>query len=252
MTPGIFGSRAWLRVLKRTGKKRCALPAEVEAAERAFYLSYLKPGMVAFDVGAFRGDATLLFSKAVQPTGSVHAFEATEASFGLLKTNCAAAQCGNVVLNHCAVCGQDGTVTFNVYDSDHLSWSSLANRPLEKYGIDIKPAQKVTVPAVTIDTYCTRQKIEAIDLLKLDVEGAEYQAMQGAERMLQSHRIACCAFEFGQTTFDMGNTPADIQRFLERMGYEIRNIVPGDPLFPGGQRAGKAEFSMHLATPVGR
>jgi hypothetical protein len=36
------------------------------------------------------------------------------------------------------------------------------------------------------------------------------------------------------------------------MGYEIRNIVPGDPVFPGGQQTGKAEFSMHVATPVGR
>ena len=108
------------------------------------------------------------------------------------------------------------------------------------------------MPAVTIDAYCARQGIGRIDLLKLDVEGAEYQAMQGAEKMFSSKRIGCCAFEFGQTTFDMGNTPADIQRFLTRVGYEIRNIVPGDPLFPGAKRAGKAEFSMHVATPVGR
>jgi FkbM family methyltransferase len=252
MSSGDPAVRSWWSGLKRTEKKRCASPAEVEAAERAFYLSYLKPGMVAFDVGAFKGDATLLFAKAVQPGGSVHAFEATAGSFSRLKTICAEAQCANVVLNHCAVCDRDGTISFNVYDSEHASWSSLANRPLEKYGIDVKPAQKVTVPAVTIDAYCARQGIGAIDLLKLDVEGAEYQAMRGAEKMFSSKRIACCAFEFGQTTFDMGNTPADIQRFLERMGYEIRNIVPGDPLFPGAQRAGKAEFSMHVAMPVGR
>jgi FkbM family methyltransferase len=250
MTSGILAPQTWWRALKWKGKRRSALPAEVEAAEKAFYLSYLKPGKVAFDVGAFQGDAAVLFAKAVQPGGSVHAFEATEASFGRLKANSVAAQCANVILNHCAVCDQTGTITFNVYDSDHLSWSSLASRPLEKYGIDVKPAQKVTVPAVTIDAYCAVRGIRAVDLLKLDVEGAEYQAMRGAEDMFKSHRIACCAFEFGQTTFDMGNTPADITRFLERMGYEIRNIVPGDPVFPGARRAGKAEFSMHLATPV--
>jgi FkbM family methyltransferase len=252
MSSGDPAPRSWWRGLKRTAKKRCASPAEVEAAERAFYLSHLKPGMVAFDVGAFQGTATRLFAKAVQPGGSVHAFEATESSFGRLKANCAEARCANVVLNHCAVCDRDGTISFNVYDPDHASWSSLANRPLEKYGIDVKPAQKVTVPAVTIDSYCARLGIGAIDLLKLDVEGAEYQAMRGAENMFASRRIACCAFEFGQTTFDMGNTPADIQRFLKRVGYEIRNIVPDDPIFPGAQRAGKAEFSMHVATPVGR
>jgi FkbM family methyltransferase len=252
MSPGDLSPQPWWRALKRKGKRRCASPAEVEAAERAFYSSFLKPGMVAFDVGAFQGDATLLFAKAVQPGGSVHAFEATEASFDRLKANCAAAQCASVVFNHCAVCDQNGTITFNVYDSEHASWSSLADRPLEKYGIDVKPTQIVTVPAVTIDAYCADRGIATINLLKLDVEGAEYQAMLGAENMFTSKRIACCAFEFGQTTYDMGNTPSDLQQFLARVGYEIRNLVPGDPLFPGSHRAGKAEFSMHVATPAGK
>ena len=49
--------------------------AEVERAERIFYLEYLREGMTVFDVGANVGELTLLFSRFVGASGSVHAFE---------------------------------------------------------------------------------------------------------------------------------------------------------------------------------
>jgi FkbM family methyltransferase len=241
---------AWLRTMKRAVKPSYASPMEVEANEWSFYLSYLREGMVVFDVGAFIGELTLLFSRFVQASGQVHAFEATLASFRRLEANCRAFQRSNVVLNHCAVCDETGTTNINVYDTEHLSWSSLANRPLDKYGIDIKPPTAQSVPCATIDGYCAVRAIDCIDLLKIDVEGAEYQVLRGAAGMLAAQRIRCCTFEFGQTTFDMGNQPTEIQDYLRSKGYQVRNIVPEDPVFPGRQRPGKASFSMHVATPI--
>jgi hypothetical protein len=67
--------------------------------------------------------------------------------------------------------------------------------------------------------------------------------------MLKSGRIKCLTFEFGQTTFDMGNRPAEIADFLGEMNYDVRNIVKGNPVFPGGESVATAKFSMHAATP---
>ena len=228
--------------------RRPTPPIEVERAEQIFYLNFLQPGMTVFDVGANIGELTLLFSRFVGD-GKVHAFEATRSGFAQLAAVCEAARRANVVLNQAAVTDKDGTAPFYVYDEEHLSWSSLTARPFEEYGIVVAPPQVENVEGVTLDTYCERHNIKTIDLLKIDVEGAEYQVLRGAQRLLASKRIRCLTFEFGQTTFDMGNRPEDIERLLSKQGYRIQNIRKGDRIFPGRKSAKSAQFSVHVATP---
>ncbi|HYP53841.1 MAG TPA: hypothetical protein VEQ42_09900, partial [Pyrinomonadaceae bacterium] len=68
---------------------------------------------------------------------------------------------------------------------------------------------------------------------------------------MREKRVRCVTFEFGQTTFDMGNTPDQIESLLKGAGYELRNVVEGDPVFPGRESAQTACYSMHLAMPAG-
>lgn len=222
--------------------------AEVERAERIFYLQYLREGMTVFDAGANVGELTLLFSRFVAG-GKVHAFEASRSTFVRLKMVCDAAQRSNVVLNHLALSNRNGNIRLNVYEDSLSAFNSQASRPMKQYGLDIEPLGTEEAPATTVDDYCENHQIDRIDLLKIDVEGAELQVMEGASRMLESKRIACLTFEFGQTTFDMGNMSEDIESFLSGIGYKIRNIVKRDPTFPGRQSVETARYSMHVATP---
>jgi len=228
-----------------------ATPLEVERAEWIFYISSLREGMIVFDVGAYIGELTLLFSRFVGQQGQVHAFEASTKCFEKLKLVCELTGRSNVILNHLALVDREGIVKLHVYDDEHLSWSSLADRPLEKYGIAVKPVKTEEVAATTIDSYCERTGISHIDLLKIDVEGAEYQVLLGARHMLEKRAIHCCVFEFGQTTFDMGNDPSDIEAYLRQLGYTVQNVVKGDPVFPGRSSAKTAHFSMCVARPKG-
>ena len=225
---------------------------EVERAERIFYLQYLREGMTVFDAGANVGELTLLFSRFVGDRGSVHAFEPSGAAFGRLSALCQAASLRNVRLNRLALAEAEGAVRLHVYDGDYLSWTTRAARPLGDYGIDVKPRATEDVPATTVDDYCERNGVARIDLLKIDVEGAELQVLLGAERALRAKRVRCLTFEFGQTTFDMGNSPDQLEAFLKDVGYDIRNLVPGDPIFPGRESAQAARYAMLAATPEGR
>ncbi|RCV66062.1 hypothetical protein C5S53_00475 [Methanophagales archaeon] len=72
----------------------------------------------------------------------------------------------------------------------------------------------------------------------------------GARHMLESQSIRCCVFEFGATTFDMGNDPNEIEAYLKQFGYRIRNVVKGNPIFPGRSSAAEARFSVHVAIPI--
>jgi FkbM family methyltransferase len=230
-------------------RQRYASVEEVESAERAFYRSHLQDGAIAFDAGAYIGDMTLLFSGLIGGHGKVHAFEAGRVAFEQLRANCEAAGRTNLVLNHLALGDSERDVTLNIYDREHQSWNTLATRPLAAYGIDVKTVGTESVHATTVDNYCERHAIQLIDLLKIDVEGSEYQVLLGARQMLAKKRIRTCVFEFGATTFDAGNRPEDIVAYLASLNYRLANLVSNDPLFPGGRSAATASFSMHLATP---
>jgi FkbM family methyltransferase len=240
----------WPRFLRQVGgHHRFASPAEVEKAELATYRAYLQRGMIVFDVGANVGSITLLFSKLVGDGGQVHAFEAGRVVFARLKSVCQMTEHSNIVLNHMALAEAEGIRDLYTYGQSYLSWSSLAERPLHKYGIKAQIEGTEKIITTTIDSYCQKNGIDRIDLLKIDVEGAEYQVLIGAQRMLQEKRIGCCVFEFGQTTFDMGNDPNEIENYLTQLGYHIRNVVKDNPNFPGRANAQSARFSMHIATP---
>jgi len=228
-----------------------ASPIEVERCERIFYMNYLRRGMTVFDVGASIGETSLLFSRFVGNCGKVHAFEASNSSFKKLALMCQIATQFQITLNHKAVADKEGLLKLHVYDDNHLGWNSLAERSLQRYGIDVKPTHIEEVEAVTIDNYCKGNNISQIDLLKIDVEGAEYQVLLGSRSMLKSQRIRCCVFEFGATTFDMGNDPKEIETYLKQFGYTIKNVVKGDPVFPGRSSAAEARFSVHVARPRG-
>lgn len=244
-----------LRRLRRprdAGASRAAASfVEVERAERIFYLETLREGMTVFDVGANVGELTLLFSRFAGASGSVHAFEPCGQAFERLEAVCRAASLRNVRLNRLALAEDETSVSLHVYDEDYMSWNTRAVRPLEDYGIDVKPLGVEQAPATTLDLYCERNGVAEIDLLKVDVEGAEFQVFVGARRMLHERRVRCVTFEFGQTTFDMGNSPDRIEAYMRDAGYELRNLVAGDPVFPGGASARTACYSMHVATPAG-
>jgi FkbM family methyltransferase len=218
-------------------------------AEIKFYADYVKNGMTVFDVGANIGELTLLFSGLVSETGKVYSFEASSKVFGRLKALCEASGRENIYPNHLAVSNSEGILSLHVYEDQYSGLNSLADRPLEKYGISIKSIGTESVPSVTLDDFCLQYKIDTIDLLKIDVEGAEYQVLLGAKRLFQERRIKCCIFEFGGTTFDMGNHPNQIEIYFKECNYKLRNLMPREPNFPGRNSALDAQFSMHIATP---
>jgi FkbM family methyltransferase len=226
------------------------LPAqsvEVERAELLFYIRNIEDGAVVFDVGANVGRLTILFAKLVGPHGQVHAFEPVHDNFTRLKTVCDASRSFNVRLNEVAITDSCAVVPLHVYDEEFASWSTLAERSIQLGSQKIVPIKTEDVPSTTIDVYCEQESIETIDLLKIDVEGAEYQVLRGAEGMLRRSKIKACTFEFGQTTTDMGVDPRELRQYLERFKYRIGNVVGRDPIFPVTKPDGNASFSVMYA-----
>ena len=230
-------------------KRFPASPTEVEEAEVEFFKNTITEGMTVFDVGANIGQFSTMFSELVGQKGEVHCFEASSQTFQRLVSECSKSRFNNLFLNHLAVSDQPGIVHLYVYDDNHSSWNTLADRPLHDYGIQVDPVATEEVNAVTIDFYCQQHGINNIDLLKIDVEGAEYQVLLGAERMFREKSIKNCIFEFGLTTLDMGTDPNQIDQFIKSIGYKLSNVVQGDPVLLDRVSAKTAMFSMFIARP---
>lgn len=230
--------------LARRLGRLAAPPDEVNRSELAFYVEHLRAGMTVLDVGANVGELTVLFSRLVGDGGAVHAFEPTRAA-DRLETACAALGRRNVVVNRVAVGATAGRATLHVYDDEHLSWSSFVERPLADYGLDVSPPEAIEVDVVALDDYCAAAGVDRVDLLKIDVEGAEVGVLRGARGLLASHGIACCVFEWGQTTVDAGYAEDDLRAQLESAGYEVASVVRGDRPFP--RMGGRPLFAIQVA-----
>ncbi len=89
-----------------------------------------------------------------------------------------------------------------------------------------------TVKIVTIDEVIAEFEIEAVDFMKLDIEGHELAALRGAKDSLESKRIKALAFEFGCGNMNSRTYFYDLWDFLRPYGYTIKRICPGGVLLP--------------------
>jgi FkbM family methyltransferase len=223
---------------------------KVENNEQIYYISFLERGMTAFDIGTNVGEISLLFSRFVGPNGQVHSFEPFEETYNKADQVFKLCQKKNIKLNNLLVLDHNRGENFYVYPETHSSWNTIAERPLELYGIpDIKPEKILKLPSTTVEKYCKDNKIKHIDLLKIDVEGAELKVLEGAKNMFLKKQITCCVFEFGQTTHDAGYKAQDLLDFFEEVDYQVHNLSEEQGLFPIDKRNGWAEFSVHVAYP---
>lgn len=191
---------------------------------------------VIFDVGA---NAGLFAAAALQAFGRdcrLHCFEPSSATFDLLKAN-RELDAPGVALHRLAFSNRHGSATLHTSEPG----SSIAS--LEELGHPIRPFDSgldETVELTTIDAFCAAHSIDRIDLLKLDIEGHELAALQGAKDMLPERRIRFIQFEFGENDISARTYLADILGLLPA-GTRLWRIVPGGPV-PFAYCGGRSEI----------
>jgi FkbM family methyltransferase len=198
-----------------------------ERGEQAFCARHLRPGMVAFDVGAYLGVYALHMARLVGPAGRVHAFEPSPDSHARLVEHVRLNGAGNVITNRCAVHASRAGMTMRLYEPPFESLGTLAGSDVVRGGRVLTPVAAVPVETVTLDDYCARAAITRIDLLKLDAEGTELPALEGAGRLLANEAIRCVLVEVGVGF----HAVADL---LERHGFRLWSVTPDGGLRPLG------------------
>jgi FkbM family methyltransferase len=159
-----------------------AAPPDVlttDARDLFLYEYTPQPGDVVFDVGAGIGAEALLFSRLVGPSGRVVSIEAHPATYARLVQLCAVNRLENVTPLQVAVGDSEGIVVLSD-DAHHLKNRLL---PPDEVGIRVQ--------ARRIDAIAADLGVRQIDLLKMNIEGAEPAALAGTGALLASTRHAC-------------------------------------------------------------
>lgn len=173
--------------------------------------------MVFVDVGANVGYFSVIAAPLVGPQGSVHSFEADPVCFARLQQNVSPYPWACIL--QAAVGDQPGeSVFFRSNDPQESGWGTILSCEEER--------ERISVPAVTLDGVLTNRKLQRLDLIKLDVEGAEYRVLRGAERTIAAFR-PLLYFELNETCLARdGVTIEGLLSYLQAKGYEIW-IPPG-------------------------
>jgi FkbM family methyltransferase len=178
---------------------------------------------VVFDVGANIGDYTKE-CLSVFPKASIHSFEIVPKTFEKLTSNVGHSE--RVTINNIGLSNASGTLEIN-YNPDDDGKSSI----IEGASIHSAKWQKLQVDTITGDSYVTRADISQIDLLKMDVEGAEHLVLNGLSETLSAGKIRTIQFEFGMVNIYSKFLLKDYWSLLSGYGFTIGPIMPDGVAF---------------------
>ena len=179
-------------------------------------LSHFQP-QVIIDGGANRGTYSLLVNK-FNPNCKIYAFEPVQDTYLELQEN--AKGHNNVQpINK-------GLYSVNGAKEIYLFPSSTHSSLYDINGSTNKHTGKITIELIKGDSFVEDNNIDNIDFLKLDIEGAEYEAILGFENTFKSKRIKAVQFEYSYINISTKKLLLDYYVLLESYGYKVGKIFP--------------------------
>jgi FkbM family methyltransferase len=169
----------------------------------------LRPGMAFLDVGANIGYYTAIAARLVGSAGVVHAFEPNNSVRAMLNENIHLNSLTNVVVHAQALSDASGEVTF--YES---TWN--ANQGISSMFPGDALTHVTRVASTTLDELVPTFDGRSIDLVKMDIEGAEPLAIEGGRQTFSGPNAPHLIFEAA----DLGR----VEPLVRSLGYQVRRI----------------------------
>ncbi|MFX1426030.1 MAG: FkbM family methyltransferase [Promethearchaeota archaeon] len=175
----------------------------------------LKRGDIVLDVGAFIGLSSMIFSKKVGGQGRVYAIEPV--MHDVIKRNIEANGLNNITIIPKAIGNESGEVEIEI--SDYGGDASITKRDYTKGHY----TRKKDVELSTLDLLINELGLKKIDLIKMDIEGAEELAIKGAENLIKQFRPK---WSISSYHIDFNNEPQHnkLINLMLDYGYKIKQV----------------------------
>ncbi len=174
-----------------------------------------------FDIGAYVGEITMRYRETL-PSAKIYSFEPCPESFEKLIVNTKSDS--QISCHNLAISSHHGIS--NLHINKFLPTNSLLAtdiRGATHWGAGLLDTEnQLEVPTTTVDDFCLESGIVHIDILKLDVQGAEFEVLSGAKNMLSRHGISLIYMEMIMCPTYLGQRQLyEYLKFLGDLGYQL-------------------------------
>jgi FkbM family methyltransferase len=205
--PVLSGPMRGQRWIVAAGNNSCWLGTYEQEKQRLLQ-RLLRRGDVFYDLGAHTGLFTLLGARLAGPAGRVVAFEPNTVNVVNLRRHLALNKLNNVVVVEAAVSNRRGQIGFAPAASNYMG------------RLDADGTQSVAV--TTLDDFLTENQVPPPNVIKLDIEGAEADALRGAAKLLEVHHPKILVAAHSPK---LANECRD---HLTRIGYSCAQLIKDD------------------------
>lgn len=200
----------------------------------------IKTGMVVLDIGAHVGYYSRLTARLVGPMGRVIAFEPHPRTYEILSRN--VARFPNVITVRAALAEQEGTAELYDYlvmsasGSLHYDETLRHLQQSQQSATDIAPRinqdftmQRYTIQTVTLDNALMTLGVKRIDMIKMDIEGAEISALRGMRDTLARSPGIQLIMEYNPHALKaFGHNPVEAIDEILTMGFSRVQAIEAD------------------------
>jgi FkbM family methyltransferase len=197
---------------------------EYEPAMTAVLKRCLKPGGVFIDLGANEGYFSVIGSALVGNGGSVIAVEPQSRLMSVLHANLALNHCLNVRVIQAVVSSNTGTA--DLYLAPELSTGGSALSRPTRYPLPVERVQ-----SFSLCDFLEKTGVSSCDLMKVDIEGAEFDVFMNSGNILKAGIIGNIALEIHHSLLDRrGQSGAALHRWILECGYQASD-QPGNTVY---------------------
>ena len=219
-TPQALGGWCFRCDLRDSIAREVCFTGRYEPQETALIQAILKPGMTFVDVGANWGYFTMLAAHRVGRNGKVVSLEPDPRLFPVLMENIDANHLSQVTAFQTAAANQCGWLTLAGFDESGGNFG-LSRVVGHSHGND----RQFRVGSQSLDEIFRQEDLGAVDLVKMDIEGAEGLALQGMQYFLANHLVRRLLLELHPAQLaELGQSAADLIEQLRQFGYQIWKI----------------------------
>lgn len=162
----------------------------------------VQKGDVILDVGAYIGDTALLLSHMTKGDCTIHSFEISPPNYDTLRKNIANNKLSNIYANQLGIYSSSNTeLTF----THSREATSLVCGRANRGGV-------YTVNTITIDDYVNSSSLDRVDFIKMDIEGAEMEALKGAVKTIMTFKPRLAI-----SIYHLWSDPYEIPRFISKL-----------------------------------
>jgi FkbM family methyltransferase len=195
------------------GLAKAMMSGTYERTTTKLFKDIIRPGWNILDVGGYVGYYTVIFSKVVQQTGNVFVVEPDPTRIKILKKNIKMHKLSNVFVYNLAVSDKKGSGTLYVPE--------INTSDARLFCAKDEVRKKVRVKIETLDNLFFG-KLQKIDLIKMDIQGFEGKALNGARKLLLHNKNIYLHLEFWSKGLEeAGTNPKKIITMLEGLDFKI-------------------------------